>query len=160
MPSVYAVLLVVGVVYPLVSAAWLRAEVLEAYKIPTQSMAPTIQQGDRILVRKLGWGSANVRRGDLVVFRAPDQGTRAYVKRVIGLPGDRVADRAGTLLEVPEGHLWMRGDNVEHSRDSRFFGAVPFENLIGLVTYRYWPPSHVGLLPALPDGMTRFEQGP
>jgi signal peptidase I len=144
---VYAVLLVVGVVYPLVSAAWLRAEALEAYKIPTQSMAPTIQQGDRILVRKLGWGSEDVRRGDLVVFRVPDQDDRAYVKRVTGLPGDQVVDRAGTLLEVPEGHLWMRGDNVEHSRDSRFFGAVSFGNLVGLVVYRYWPPSRVGTLP-------------
>lgn len=147
---VYALVLVVGLVYPLLSAAFLRAEVLEAYKIPAASMAPTIEPGDRILVTKWGWRPEDVQRGDILVFRAPDGANRAYVKRVQGLPGDRIEARDGTDLVVPPGHVWMRGDNVESSRDSRHFGAVPFANLVGRVAYRYWPPSRLG---TLPDGV-------
>lgn len=157
-PLVYALVLVVGLVYPILSAAFLRAEVVEAYKIPTMSMAPTIERGDRILVRKWGWGGDDVERGDLVVFLAPDDSRRNYVKRVTGLPGDEVRERDRTPVTVPARHLWVQGDNVDNSQDSRHFGAVPFENLVGLVTYRYWPPSRVGLLPALPDGLARFER--
>jgi signal peptidase I len=145
-PLVYALVFVVGLAYPLVSAAFLRAEVVEAYKIPTMSMAPTIVRGDRILVRKWGWRSEDVRRGDLVVFIPPDDSRRAHIKRVAGVPGDRVESRDGTEQTVPVGHVWVRGDNVEHSRDSRSFGPVPFANLVGRVTYRFWPPGRAGTL--------------
>jgi len=151
-PLAYGLVFVVGLAYPLISAAFLRAEVVEAYKIPTMSMAPTIVVGDRILVRKWAWGSEDARRGDLVVFLPPGEGDRAYVKRVAGLPGEKVVRRDGTAKTVQAGHLWLLGDNVKNSRDSRHFGAIPFENLIGRVAYRYWPPSRVGPLPPLPDG--------
>lgn len=147
---VYALVLVVGLVYPLLSAAFLRAEVLGAYEIPTMSMAPTILRGDRVLVTKWAWEPEDVRRGDILIFLAPDGTNRAFVKRVQGLPGDRVEVRDGTEQAVPSGHVWMRGDNVVNSGDSRHFGAVPFANLVGRVAYRYWPPSRVG---TLADGM-------
>ena len=159
-PLVYACVIVIGLGYPFLSAGFLRAEVLEAFKIPTMSMAPTIVRGDRILVRKWAWGSEDVERGDLVVFVAPEGPPRNFVKRVTGLPGDRVHLRDGTPQRVPEHHLWMRGDNVESARDSRHFGAVPFENLVGLVTYRYWPPSRIGTLPVSPGAVQDLEREP
>jgi len=142
-PLSYAVLLVVGFLYPLLSVAFLRAEVLEAFKIPTASMAPAIEPGDRVLVDKWGWKPEDAKVGDVVVFRCPQGDGRNYIKRVAGLPGDPIDDER----VVPDGHLWVLGDNAENSCDSRQFGPVRFANVLGPVTYRYWPPTRIGPLP-------------
>jgi signal peptidase I len=92
-PILYALLIIVGVVYPVGSTALLKAQVVEAFYIPTASMTPGIFQGDRVLVNKLAYGSHGPRRGDVVVFRAPGQRQQYYVKRVVALAGDTVAVR-------------------------------------------------------------------
>lgn len=157
----------------LAAAFLLRASVVEAFKIPSLSMFPTLRVGDHILVSKLSYGlrlplvtdSAFLfdtpKRGDIVVFTRPDESETSedeaginIIKRVIGLPGDTVEVRGtkayinGQALEepyarwqdhgipdgyfgpdvVPEGHVFLLGDNRDRSKDSRFW-REPFLNI-------------------------------
>ncbi|CAN5648108.1 signal peptidase I [soil metagenome] len=151
--------LVFGVVRPFV------AEVLF---IPSGSMAPTLEAGDRVLAEKLAYRISEPRRGDLAVFEADGA---LNVKRVAGLAGDRVEIRDGVLHvngeprrepyvdrrlndgnffgpeKVPEGHVFVLGDNRQNSLDSRSLGSIPEERLVGEVRLRLWPP---GVIPMGP----------
>jgi signal peptidase I len=132
------------------------------------SMAPGIHDGDRILVDHLSYVFQDVHRGDIVVLQYPLDPSLDYIKRVIGLPGDRVEIRGGrvwvndqalkepyvadqdprtqlTAIVQPE-HFFVLGDNRPHSSDSREFGQVPRENLRGKVEVRVWPPERIGTL--------------
>ena len=153
---------------------FVRPVIASPYKIPTESMVPTIEVQDRILVNKLAYDLESPKRGDIVFFEDPVGGDKPLVKRVIGLPGDEIEIRDGELLlngdpqeepylaeklcdpdlpltcsfgpvTVPEGHVFVMGDNRTHSVDSRFFGPVPEEDLIGEALVRFWPPGHAGL---------------
>ena len=192
---------------------FLRACVIEPYRIPSESMLPTLHNGDHVFVSKWVYGvplpftAARMRavrepeRGDVVVFEVgrlgttiaprdvrPDLPVERFVKRVIGLPGDEIARRGGVLwvngqpadawptgeifvdeagrrlagwreefdagghallqdlsvpaadfvLAVPEGRYFMMGDHRDHSSDSRLFGTVPRDDLIGPVAVVYW----------------------
>lgn len=97
-PLVYVLLGVVGVVYPVLTLAYLRGHVFEAFYIPTASMVPTVLDGDRVLVNKLVLANALPERGDVVVFKAPERPGLNWIKRVIGVPGDRVAVVAGDVF--------------------------------------------------------------
>ena len=132
------------------------------------SMAPGIHDGDRILVNLLSYLLESVRRGDIVVLRYPLDPRLDYIKRVIGLPGDVVRIHAGfvsvngevleepyisrpdprgdLLVHVDPEHFFVMGDNRPHSSDSREFGQVPRENLVGKVDLCIWPPTRVGVL--------------
>ena len=132
------------------------------------SMSPSIFDGDRILIDHLSYLFNDVRRGDIVVLRYPLDPRLDYIKRVIGLPGDRIEIRSGRVwvngeelledyVDVPdlasrvstrvcEGSVFVLGDNRCHSSDSREFGQVPFENLRGKVDVRVWPLGRVGLI--------------
>ena len=147
-----------------------RPYVLEAFYIPSESMVPTLEIGDRVLVNKFVYRFSEPERGDIVVFRSTEGGEEDLIKRVVGVPGDTVEDRDGVLFVngepqkepyvnaqfpdsgfygptiVPPGHVFAMGDNRANSRDSRFFGPVPFENIEGEAFVSFWPPSHVGLL--------------
>ena len=174
----------------------LRSFIAEPFRIPSGSMMPTLLVGDFILVNKFTYGIRlpvlfnkvkelnNPERGDIVVFRYPKNPEVDYIKRVVGLPGDRVAYyqkkvlingkpakqvslgqyigegqganmtganhnvetlgeiehdiliRQGTpsvegVFVVPEGHYFVMGDNRDNSNDSRYWGTVPEENLVG-----------------------------
>ena len=120
--AVYFVLALVSVIYPVGSAAYLRAHVFEAFYIPSGSMTPTILNGDRVLVNKLARPAQAPERGDLVVFRVPSEPGNNWIKRVIGLPGDRIAVRAGEVFvngkklerdPVPAAHLLTLGDQAK-----------------------------------------------
>jgi signal peptidase I len=156
--------LVLGVAVVLALIA-LRAFVAEPFRIPSESMAPTLEPGDQALVTKLGGTPA---RGDLVAFHAPRTG-EVLLKRVVAVAGDSVGIEDGVLVvngrkqreayvadpdaidsvyfgpvTVAKGSLFMLGDNRANSEDSREFGAVPADRVIGRATARVWPPSRWG----------------
>lgn len=132
------------------------------------SMAPGIADGDRILVEPWSYLVGDVERGDVIVMRYPLDPSVDYIKRVIGVPGDRVyvcngkVWVNGELLDEPyvehEGieapvysevrpeYLFVLGDNRPRSSDSREFGLVPRDHVRGRVDFRLWPPDRVGLV--------------
>jgi signal peptidase I len=89
-PLVYAMFVAAGVISPMLSTVYVRQNLLEAFYLPSESMAPTLVRGDHILANKARWRVENIDRSDIVVFRPPDHRYQRHVKRVIGLPGDRV----------------------------------------------------------------------
>jgi signal peptidase I len=150
----------------------IKTFLLQAFYIPSLSMAPTLKVNDRVLVNKLSYDLHEVNRGDLVVFESPpNEGsqTKDLIKRVIGLPGETVESRDGQIyingqvleepylgpdvttgplekVTVPADHLWVMGDNRPNSRDSRFFGAIPESLVIGRAFIRVWPVTAISLL--------------
>ena len=148
---------------------FIKPFVVQAFWIPSESMVPTLEVGDRVFINKFIYRFAEPQRGDVVVFESVEDGDTELIKRVVGLPGDEVAVRDGSLLvneerweesyvnkrlpdqssygpeTVPEGHVFAMGDNRGNSRDSRFFGAVPIENIEGEAFMTFWPPDRVGL---------------
>ncbi|UCH60154.1 MAG: signal peptidase I [Anaerolineales bacterium] len=137
-------------------------------RIESVSMQPTLYEGDFVIVNKLAYNFGEPSRGDVIVFRyPPDPEREPYIKRVIGLPGDRVSVQekkvlinnepmlepyisAPPLYEgtwiVPEGSLFVLGDNRNSSSDSHSWGMVPFDNVIGKAEVVYWPPEEWKLL--------------
>jgi len=149
--------------------------VVQAFKIPTSSMESNLLVGDHLLVNKFVYGLHSgflsklisykePKRGDVIVFKFPNDPETAYVKRVIGLPGDKVEMIGRTVhvngealkeeytqyiepdsiyrhygpYQVPPGHYFAMGDNRDNSQDSRFWGSVPREYLLGKALVIYW----------------------
>jgi signal peptidase I len=182
LPVLFIVALAVAIV--------LKTLVVQAFFIPSSSMEPTLEPGDRVLVQKVVYGPD---RGDVIVFSdpqgraGPDRGIvggfvhwlsstlgierpehEDFIKRVIGLPGETVELRDGRLyvdgvrihepylkgaidtrdygpVRVPEGALFVLGDNRLNSNDSRFgLGVVPVDKVVGRAFAIVWPPSRVG----------------
>jgi signal peptidase I len=115
---VYVLLGLVGLTYPPVALAYLRGHVFEAFYVPSTDMFPTILDGDHILANKVRLTSSVPERGDVVVFRVPSRRGLNWIKRVIGLPGDRVEVRGGEVFvngkklerdRVPNAHLGALG---------------------------------------------------
>ncbi len=137
-------------------------------RVESISMQPTLYAGNFVLVNKLAYQLGKPSRGDIIVFRYPPDPTQVpYIKRVIGLPGDHVSIAGGKvyingdqLIEpylvvstnrggewtVPDGNLFVLGDNRNNSSDSRSWGFVPLQNVIGKAEVVYWPPQKWGLL--------------
>ncbi len=154
-------LVAVGALLCVLLAVLLRAYVAEPFAIPSESMEPTLRPGDHVLVEKLSYRFGAPERGDLVVFRTPEDALA--VKRIVALAGDRVAIEDGVLavngrlqkeayvdhrqvdsvyfgpVVVPRGDVFVLGDNRADSHDSRDYGAVPRRSLIGRVLVRLWP---------------------
>ena len=126
------------------------------------SMNPTLQNGEYILVNKLAYKTGEPQRGDIVVFAFPMNPQEDLIKRVIGLPGERVSIHQGVVkvndvaLEEPyiaaaplydgewvvsDGQLFVLGDNRNESKDSHQWGLLPFENVVGKSVLIYWPPA-------------------
>lgn len=97
-PLVYGLMILTWFPYVIGLALFLRANVVEAFVLPTSSMAPTLVPGDRVLTNKLGIGTASFSHGDLVVFRNPQNRRQNFIKRIVGLPGDTVEIKVGQLL--------------------------------------------------------------
>jgi len=149
---------------------FVRPFVMEAFWIPSGSMIPTLEIGDRVLVNKFIYRFTEPDRGDIIVFRSVDNPNEDLIKRVVALPGDEIAVRRGRLLlngepqkepftnkkfpdrsfyartTVPEGHVFVMGDNRGNSADSRVFGPLPKKNIEGEAFLRFWPPHRIGLL--------------
>jgi signal peptidase I len=149
----------------------IKATVVEAYLVPSSSMVPTIQIGDRILGNKFIYWFTDPKPGDIVVFRPPPEAhtnVPRYVKRVVAVEGDLVEIKNGLLYvngkprkedyikeppeytfgpkRVPKGHLFVLGDNRNNSHDGHVWEFLPKENLLAKVFFRFWPPSRIGVL--------------
>jgi signal peptidase I len=150
----------------------LRVAIVEAFVVPTGSMRPTILEGDRLLGSKFHYWFWQPARGDIVVFRPPENAQEAerrasrYVKRVIAVAGDTVEVKGGRVwvngdpiaepylgappsyrvppVVVPQGQLYVLGDNRNESFDSHRWGFLAEEALVAHVFARYWPPSRIG----------------
>lgn len=124
------------------------------------SMVPTLQDGEYVLVNRLAYRNSLPERGDIIVFASPQANDLDLIKRVIGLPGDKVKISGGVVevngqtldepyiaaapvyngeWEVPEDRLFVLGDNRNDSSDSHAWGLLPLENVIGKAILIYWP---------------------
>ena len=171
-----------AILLAIVIAFFIRTFVIQAYKIPSGSMKPTLLIGDHILVSKFNYGIrlplvrstlipvGTPKRGDIVVFIYPEDRSKDFIKRLIGLPGDVIeirnknillnglpwSDTRGVYVDnliipgavqprdnfgpvtVPEGSLFVMGDNRDESYDSRFWGFVPMKDVLGKALIIYW----------------------
>ena len=150
---------------------FVRPFVVEAYRIPTESMVPTLEVGDRVLANKFIYRFTDPERRDIVVFDSVDEDDdQTLIKRVVGVAGDEIQVQGGVLYVngeaqdepylndadlsrgfygptvVPEGHIFVMGDNRGNSADSRVFGPLPLENLKGEAFMRFWPVSKIGTI--------------
>ncbi|XP_051151936.1 mitochondrial inner membrane protease subunit 1 isoform X2 [Andrographis paniculata] len=118
------------------------------------SMLPTLNfTGDVLLVEKLSFLLGRIGPGDIVLLRSPENPRKFITKRILGMEGDTVtflvdpghSDRTHSLV-VPKGHVWIQGDNIYSSKDSRNFGPVPYGLIVGRAYFRVWPPADFGSL--------------
>jgi signal peptidase I len=147
---------------------FVRPFVVEAFWIPSASMVPTLKYGDRVLVNKFIYRFTEPQRRDIIVFKSVEGDGQDLIKRVVGVPGDEIAVRGGTLFvngepqkepyvnkkfpdrsfyaptTVPKDHVFAMGDNRANSQDSRVFGPVPEQNIEGEAFLRFWPPDRIG----------------
>ncbi|KAK9474895.1 peptidase S24/S26A/S26B/S26C [Dipodascopsis tothii] len=132
-------------------AVWTSQHVVSLSVVDGQSMTPTLNPDSNELVRDVvavwKWrrsDAARAARDDIVVLRSPRDPETEVVKRVVAVGGDVVRSRGrGTLQRVPEGHIWVEGDNV-HSIDSNHYGPVSEGLVVGRVTHVVFPPSRLG----------------
>lgn len=161
------------IIAALVIAFVLKTFIIDTRLVPTLSMYPTVDANDRLIINKLAFvGSSNPERGDIVIFRPPDElhSKDDLLKRVIGLPGDTLEINAGYVyingeplteeylaakpnyqygpVEVPEDHYFMMGDNRNLSIDSHAWNDpfVPDEDIYGKAVACYWPLDRIGKL--------------
>jgi signal peptidase I len=163
-----------------------EAEVAKPYRIPSPSMEPTLhcarhvahcegRFSDRVIANRLAYRLGKPKRGQIVVFKAPrtawrcgpGDGGSTFVKRIVGLPGERISARKGTIFvdgkrliepyvdpslrgksngawpRIAPGRYFVLGDNRTHSCDSRTWGTVPRGSLIGPVVLTHWPPTRI-----------------
>ncbi|KAH7861422.1 hypothetical protein Vadar_025956 [Vaccinium darrowii] len=118
------------------------------------SMLPTLNlTGDVVLAEHVSTRLGKVGLGDVVLVRSPENPNKSVTKRIVGMEGDTVTFYADPInghrsktLVVPKGHVWIQGDNVYASKDSRQFGPVPYGLIQGKVCCRIWPPDGFGPL--------------
>jgi len=169
-----------SIIIALILAMFIRTFFIQAYKIPSGSMRPTLIEGDRLMVNKLRYGPkvpftkkrlpgfSSPKRGDIIVFVFPENPKKDFIKRLIAFGGETIEIRDGDIfindrlvedslvknifyynqglnghmgkkVKVPEKHIFVLGDNSGSSRDSRYWGFVPDENVIGRAEFIYWP---------------------
>jgi len=178
-----------ALIIALILALMIRTFIIQAFKIPTGSMEPTLLVGDHLLVSKFSYSihipneipftsiqlfsdyhffSSVPERGNIVVFKFPEDPSKDFIKRVIGLPGETLqviqqrvyindkllkepyahhsqpsSPNSGNRdnmapLRIPEGHIFVMGDNRENSHDSRMWGVLDLKNLRGKAQWIYW----------------------
>jgi signal peptidase I len=168
-------------------AIFVRTFFFQIYKIPTTSMVPTLKPGDKIFVSKLVYGPRvpftplrikgfrKPKRGDIIVFLPPHERRKAYIKRLLGLPGERILIKGGNVyingklvtepviaknfyynqgkygendkeIVIPPGKYFVLGDNSMSSLDSRYWGFVDEKDIMGKAVFIWWPPNRIGVV--------------
>jgi signal peptidase I len=176
-----------SLVVAFILAMFIRAFIIQAFKIPTGSMRPTLMEGDLILVNKFlygakipfsSWRLPKLRkpaRGDIIVFIYPENPKKDFIKRLVGLPGETVEIKDGAIyindrvlsdqlfsqrhyynrgdfasenqrVTVPSDGYFVLGDNSGSSQDSRYWGFVPQNNVLGKAILIYWPPRRIRMI--------------
>lgn len=150
--------------------------ILQPHKIKGHSMDPNFEDGEFILTDKVSYRFGNPERGDVIVFKAPPDYQEEFIKRIIGLPGDKVMVKShqvyvnnklidetayldpavqtdpenfvaeGQVYTVPDGSYFVLGDNRPHSFDGRGFGFIARSKITGKAWLAYWPPQRAGLI--------------
>ena len=158
------------IVFAVVFAFLITTFLIVNAKVPSASMETTVMTGDRLIANRLSYKLSKPERYDIVVFKFPDDESKLYIKRIIGLPGETVNIRNGHVyindsteplredflhepmrtedatFVVPEGHYFMMGDNRNHSSDSRFWENkfVAEDKILGKAAFRYFPVKSIG----------------
>jgi signal peptidase I len=144
--------------------------VAQAFRVQGTSMLPLLEDSERIIVNKFIYRFHPIERGDVVVFWYPKDPSVSFIKRVVGVPGDTVELRRGTLfvndrriaetyvrphfnddethapVTVAKGYYYVLGDHRNSSNDSRSWGEVPEKYIYGKAVFRFWPPSKMGFI--------------
>jgi signal peptidase I len=153
----------------IVIALLIHVFLAQATRVYGQSMEPNLHTNERLVIEKFSYHFHGPRRGDVVVLRDPGGSSELLIKRVVGLPGERVTLADGRVFidgvaltetylnqvtqgqarswVVPPLSVFVMGDNRSASRDSRIFGPVALEELVGRALFRYWPLGEVGPVP-------------
>jgi len=148
----------------------------QPHQVIGNSMDPNFEDQEYILTDKISYRFRSIQRGDVIVFKSPPDPERDYIKRVIGLPNEKIKIQGGKVLvnnqlirenylppenfaipgtflkegqefQIPSDSYIVLGDNRDHSSDSREWGPVPRENIIGRAFFRYWPLEKINLVP-------------
>jgi signal peptidase I len=169
-----------AIIIGLLLAFLLRTFLFSSYEVYGDSMLPTVEEGNRLIINKVGYFFSEPDRFDLVVFHGNEG--EAFIKRVIGLPGETIEYEDDKLYingkyyeekylqdykkslnigkltgdfklkhmtgvtSVPEGYVFVLGDNRRHSKDSRHIGFIKIDNIVGEVNLRYWPFNEIKLM--------------
>jgi signal peptidase I len=145
---------------------------IQTFVVVMTSMEPSFHEGQRLVVNKAVYIFGDPQRGDVVIFKAPNDQHDDFIKRIIGIPGDTVEVKDGAVyvngvkldepyiksspnytmakLEVPKDNYFVLGDNRNHSNDSHYGWLLPRENLIGKAWLSTWPPADWGLVQNYP----------
>jgi len=176
-----------SIIVAFILAMFIRTFVVQAFKIPTGSMRSTLLEGDLILVNKFIYGAKipftnlnlpafrQPKRADVIVFMYPENPKKDFIKRLIGLPGESVEIKNGTIyindspltdpifnqryyynrgnfasegqkINIPEDNFFVLGDNSASSQDSRYWGFLPHKNILGKAILIYWPPQRIRII--------------
>ncbi len=165
-----------SILVALVLTLIIRTYVIQAFKIPSGSMRPTLMEGDKLFVNKYIYRFEEPKRGDIIVFKYPSDTKKDFIKRLIAMGGETVEIRDGKLyvddkemtradglgefyyynhdpyggpdekIKVPKNMYYVLGDNSANSTDSRFWGFVPKGYVRGKAIFRWWPPKRIGLI--------------
>ena len=165
-----------SIVVALVLTLIIRTFVIQAFKIPSGSMRPTLMEGDKLFVNKYTYRFHPPQRGDIIVFKYPQDPKKDFIKRLAAFENETVEIKDGKIfvdgkvladpatfgkfyyynhdpfggpheqVRIPKDAYFVLGDNSANSTDSRFWGFVPKANLVGKAVFRWWPVRKIGTL--------------
>lgn len=159
-----------AIVIAVILALFIMTFIARSFSVDGSSMYPTLHHGERLLVDEISYRFRAPERGDIIVFKYPANPKAKFIKRIVGLPGDTILIRDGTLFlngepisepylgermvgdygpyVVPPGTVFVLGDNRNYSEDSRYrdVGYVPRNYIVGRAVLRFWPLDRIGLI--------------
>ncbi len=147
---------------------WIVNSATGRFRIEGHSMLPTLQEGEYVIINKLSYYLEDPKRGDIIVLNFPNDRSRDFIKRIVGIPGDHIEINNGIVeingisldepyinaqpnysgaWDVPEGQYFVLGDNRNNSSDSHNWSYLPQDDIVGKAWIIYWGPENWGLIP-------------